>query len=291
MGMGLELSQTLRPELAQHLVAKLEQRLKLHVGNVERQLLAKVEFANVDFESPRSRYHLDMLGEFVMKEAEEQPSLASRVLLEHGYSAEQLEKIVIESFDQEDVSFDIGTKRNVDAAHLVLENGQSLTVSLSLDKRAVTNPADSPSLQEASALSVLNDEKMWSVQRYYGSSRVEKKDKFRGFIVKEFLPGSMLGNYLSAGEGEIEPDRLKRVAFATGQSFANSLERIHGLPKDANPMNLIVDEREDGTIVVRNCDVEGFVSDPAGIEHELKAIRASLGPYAADFDRGLQLAA
>ncbi|MBI2984137.1 MAG: hypothetical protein HYY50_00725 [Candidatus Kerfeldbacteria bacterium] len=123
-----------RLEQAQRLVQRLEQRLKMHVGHLERQLLKKVEYVNVDFEDPRSRYHVEMLGEFVFKESEGQPSFASQVLEANGVVEDQLEKVIIESFEQEDISLDVGTKRNVDRALLVLADGKTIAVTLSLDK-------------------------------------------------------------------------------------------------------------------------------------------------------------
>lgn len=279
--MRMSMHKELRQELAQKLVMRLEHKLKLHVGNVERQLLKLVEFPNVDFEDPKSRYHMEMLSEFVYKERVEDRSLASEVLAVHGLTEDDLEKIEIESFDQEDISIDIGTKRNVDRARMVLADGRSVAVTLSLDKQGVNDSATSPSLSEAAALRGVDPTKVWSVQRLYGSRDVAKRGRHRGFVVKEYLEGTMLGNYFQDTPPLDHPQHEIRemyhgIARATGRSFANAIEQLGGVPHDANPLNLIVGEDADRDFLVRNCDVEA-------IKHEIRSLGKVLGGYAQDF--------
>ncbi len=283
--MRMSMRPELRQELAQQLVHRLELKLKFHVGNVEKQLLKLVEFPNVDFDDPRSRYHMEMLGEFVFKQQVEDRSLASEVLAAHGLTEDDLEKIVIESFDQEDISFDIGTKRNVDRAQMILADGRSVAVTLSFDKQGVNDPAASPSLREAAALKDVDVTKAWSVQRLYGSRDVVKRGRHRGFVVKEYLDGSMLGNYFEYPPPPDSPqaEQYRAIARATGQSFTNAIEQLGGVPHDANPLNLIVGEDADRNLLVRNCDVEAIERGPDSIKHEIRALGNALGPYASDF--------
>lgn len=283
--MSLRLDQRLEQGLEQKLLLALEQRLEKHVGNVEKQILEKIEFVNIDFHRPESRYHTEMLGEFLYRETEGEESFAGRVLREHGVNEQDLEKITIEGFEQEDVSLDIGTKRNVDRALLVLKDDRAIAVTMSLDKRGYKTAAESPSLQESQALAGVDAEKTWSMQRLYGSRAITKRGRVRGFVVKEFLEGSLLGEYTGGLPSPNAPEAavFRNIAAATGRSMANALETTGGVPKDANPMNWIVAEKEGLQFVVRNCDVEDIVRDTEGINHEIRALGKSFGPFQQEF--------
>ncbi|MBI2984138.1 MAG: hypothetical protein HYY50_00730 [Candidatus Kerfeldbacteria bacterium] len=140
-------------------------------------------------------------------------------------------------------------------------------------------------MQEASVLAAVEPDQAWSVQRLYGSRPVAKRGKIRGFVVKEFLEGTTLGEYTAALPPPNAPEAevVQKISRATGAALANAIEHLGGVPKDANPMNWIVRQKADGDFQVRNCDVEGVVKDPDGIKHEIRVLGEQLGPFQAEF--------
>lgn len=287
--MGLGHSLEMRQQLNQELLLRLYPELSQHVGHVERQIMDKVHFSNFEpeEEGPR-RYHLEMLRELILRTSETEHSIATSIMAKHGMNAERLKAVIVESFDQEDVSFDIGTKRNVDLMAMVFDDESSLAMTTSLDKEPVAREIDSPSLQEAAILRQVNPKAAWSLQEYLADSVVQDERGTRGFIVKEFLPGDMLGNILPMGE--VGPEQLvylKKVALATGRMIANARKNLGGVPKDSNELNIIISQDEENPLA-RYCDVEGVVRDAAGIKHEIGVLREKFGPAVAELDQGLR---
>ncbi len=179
--------------------------------------------------------------------------------------------MVVESFDQADISFSIGTKRNVDRVYIILKDGREAVMTVSLDIDSYQRIEDSPSYQEKTVLEKNNFERAWSVQRYYGGKTVLLENKRKKFLIcKEFLHGSMLANYLDdEGDEQLKMD----TAVATGKMIANTLTKLNGIVVDSNPLNIIIIEN-DGKMLARYCDVERIECDPRSIALEVKRLGA-----------------
>lgn len=290
MGMRLDMSQHLEQKILLSLIEKLEQR----IGIFEKQILEKAEFVDIDLEGEASQYHVDMLESLVVRELEDQDSLIACVVKSKHKTIADIEKLIVESFSLGDISFDIGTKRNVDVVTLIFSGDQSFTMTVSLDKERVIDMKDSPSFKESEILQNIDSDKTWAVQKYFGSIEVVDVDTGgkRFLICKEFLDGQMLGNFttdLHNSEELYGKHNMERLAYATGKAVANILTELGGVPLDSNPLNLIVlgvvDSEE---ITVRYCDVEELRTDKAGINKEIVLIGKSFGYLADHFKRGIK---
>ncbi len=63
-------------ETASHLEQKnelllcLQQEIGLRIGKLEKQIVEKVNFIDIDFANENTQYHIDMLRELIVKESE-----------------------------------------------------------------------------------------------------------------------------------------------------------------------------------------------------------------------------
>ncbi|OGY91288.1 MAG: hypothetical protein A3B31_00845 [Candidatus Komeilibacteria bacterium RIFCSPLOWO2_01_FULL_53_11] len=286
--MNLEQKLGVSLELRQAQLIKLEQRLSQKTGKFEKQLLKKIELIDIDLDE--SPYHVDMLGVLVVRESEEKKSLIGSIVEKSELSDKPIQKIIVERFSMEDISLDIGTKRNVDVITIVFEDGKELTLTVSLDKEAVDSIEKSPSYQEAQTLRQKGAGDTWAVQKYYGMEKVEDKEGLRVAICKEFLDGPMLANATTAIDpymSEEEQARAKRLAYATGRMVANTLTQLGGVPKDSNPLNIIIIREDTADEHTRYCDVEGIVTDEEGIRSELDRLKNEFKEYGGELFRGI----
>lgn len=287
--MQIEMGQ--RMHLEQQLVQQLREELRLKLGDFERQILDKVKFQNVDLSSPSSRYHIDMLRALIVRASEDEHSLLGKIVTDSGATEKDIQQVIVESFNQADISFGIGQKRNVDRIVLVMENGMVAEMTVSLDKEYVTDASASPSLREAAILSGRDQDRVWSVQQCYGSTVLEDKEGIRGIVCKEFLEGEMLANLLTDIEDAVArygEDHLRNVARSVGKMIANALTEFGGVPEDSHSLNIIVTHPEGKDVQTRYCDVEGIRKDQKGITHELKMLKAEFGKFAEDFITSLR---
>lgn len=203
----------------------------------------------------------------------------------HAIDEGQIASLVVEQFKQEDISHQIGTKRNVDCVRIVLKDRAPITATLSLDREAVEEVDDSPSFQEAESLASVDGDDAWCVQRFYGLRILEHVDGKRGLICKEFLDGDMLASVLPliAVAQDEHAQSIRELARCTGALFANALHELGGVPKDSHPMNVILTETPDGDIRARFCDVEEIRTDAEGIRRELALMRKEFGKFGEDF--------
>jgi hypothetical protein len=283
-GEGKEYAQ--KPSAMDALRRELEQVL----GPVERQILSKVELRNIDPDEEDQAYHLDILRGLIQADEELGASLIGHMLRETGLTPEEISRILIEKFRLEDISFGIGTKRNVDRIIMELTDNRVAAMTASLDVEPVEDLDNSPSYQEAMTLEHIDTKRAWCVQEYYGYTTLKDRRGERVLICKEFIPGQMLANAtvdLEMGEERLGRKFLSDAAYAVGKMAANALTELGGLPRDSHPMNIIIDEDTNGNVIARYCDVEEIRRDALGIGGELRLLQAELGPYAKDFLRGL----
>jgi len=236
--------------------------IKLTADDVE--LLKRLDLANIDLSGPRSQYHLDIIRALFQKpENDGLPHRRDTLLLD---VADQLEVdvgrvrgIKVEVFRLEDISLDIGTRRDVDLVTLETDKGD-LTFTVSLDKDPHQVAGESHSRQEANTLMSSNTSQgRWATQRCYGYVTVRIGGRPRGVIVKEFLPGVMLGTYtgyIGRPEEAVISESLRVLAFAHGRMIGNIIQTSGGFPVDMTPENVIVNE-QDG-VTCRTCDLSGI---------------------------------
>ncbi|MEK7583859.1 MAG: hypothetical protein AAB490_01325 [Patescibacteria group bacterium] len=275
-------------ELRQAQLLKLEQRLRLKTGKFEKQILERVELIDINLDE--SPYHTDMLGALIVRDSEKKKSLLGRIVEESKLSDKPIQKIIVERFSMEDISLDIGTKRNVDVITIVFEDDKELTLTVSLDKEAVDSIEKSPSYQEAQTLQRKGTADTWAVQKYYGMEKVEDSKGVRVAICKEFLDGPMLANTTTAIDpymSEQEQAKTKRLAYATGRMVANTLTHLGGIPKDSNPLNIIILHGDADDEHTRYCDVEEIVTDEEGIRNELDRLKNEFQEYGGELFRGI----
>ena len=299
MGMSqrLELGQKQRLTQQQILEQRISLRLGLElarrVGKFEKQILKKAEFVGIDPDDPKTQYHYDILGTLVLKGAENEKSLLGQIVREKHVSIGDIEKVIVETFELQDIDMDLGTKRNVDLITLVLKNKGEFSVTVSIDKYPAGHIEQSPSFQESQTLSKIDSTKVWAVQALHGFKVIEGSVEggIRGLICKEFIPGEVLGNFTADLESVVEvhgKEAIRRVAYAVGKMFANCLEELGGLPKDSNSLNIIVANSELGEPITRFCDVEEVYTDAPSIKRELRLMIAEFERFGEEIVRGLK---
>lgn len=282
---------TQRMELSQRLLLELQQELALKLGQFEKQILDKVKLPDIDLDDDDSQYHIDMLRALVVRGEDEQ-SLLGRITAEAGMTEKDIQRIRVESFRQEDVSFDIGTQRNVDLVTLEIEGGKEAVMTVSMDREEVEDIVDSPSYSEYEAISDVDSEKSWCVQDVYGFTEVESAEGVRGLICKEFLPGQMLEDILI--EAQVDPESVREglietLAAQAGRMIANALQELGGVPTDSNGLNIIVPIAEitDKTRL-RYCDVEDIRTDAKGLKHEITLLKKQFGKFGDAFMQAIR---
>ena len=301
MKFGLGFQHSLRQEpkltqtqiLEQRISARLRMEFRHDVGKFEKQILKKVEFVGIDPEDHEAQYHYEILGTLVMRGVEDKESLLGQIVRKNFINIKDVQKVMVESFELQDIDLDLGTKRNVDLITLVLKNKNELSITVSIDKYAHDNIEQSPSFQESQALSGIDTSKAWAVQRFFGYKTIEDSvdGRFKGFICKEFIPGEVLGNVTAdiemAKETHTE-EAVKKLAYAVGKMFANCLNEFGGVPRDSNSLNIIIVNSNLEDPVTRFCDVEDVRKDDAGIRLELRLMVAEFGEFGREVVRGIK---
>lgn len=295
MGLRLSMESGLRQEQEMDLKQTMTMRLELghHIGEFEHQIIDKTEFIDIDINSEDSIYHVDMLGGLIVRNSEEEDSLLGGIVRNNNESIKDIEKIVVESFDFQEIDFDLGTKRNVDLVTLIHDGGQKFIMTVSIDKIVRENIKDSPSYKEAEVLRNADPSTAWSVQKYFGYHTIHYADydETKGLVCKEFLPGQMVANLTNDIERAVEEygeGTMKNTARAIGKMLANALDEFGGIPIDSNTLNIIVLETESGEITARYCDVEGIQQDDKGMRHELQLLMKEFGMFGAEILQSLK---
>ena len=293
MVIGRPMEQKMRMELRQGMQLKqlleLRERLEQRVGDFERQILEKVELIDIDLD--KSPYHIDMLQSLLVRESEEHDSLLGSIIKKKELTKMPIQKIIVESFNMEDIGLDLGTKRNVDAVTLVFEDDKQFSMTVSLDKDAVSEEGDSASYKEAAIPQQTDATASWSVQEYYGSQVLRDESGVRTLICKEFLDGQMLGNLTSEifpAMTEEEKARMSRIAYAVGKMIANALTTLSGIPRDSNGLNIIIKESAGDVFTARYCDVEEIQKTPQALSKELKLLYRDFGEFGDEMLRGIR---
>lgn len=295
--LGQRMKQEQKLTRMQILTQRISMRLLIdfqhYTGKFEKQILKKVEFVGIDPEDQEAQYHYEILGTLVLKEGDDPDSLLGQIVKKNCINIEDVQKVVVESFELQDIDLDLGTKRNVDLITLVLRDQSDLSLTVSIDKYATHDVAQSPSFQESQALSNVDASKAWAVQRFFGYKTIEDSvdGRFKGFICKEFVPGEVLGNFtadLETAKETYGEEAMKRLAYAVGTMFANCLNELGGVPRDSNSLNIIVVNSNLENPVTRFCDVEEVRKDDAGIRLELRLMVTEFGEFGGEVVRGIK---
>src|SRR3989344_3751281 len=260
-------------EQAQEIRLALEQRLKF--GPLEEQLFELARFERINLKDPRNTYHTNLLYSLLMINDETNTSLVGQILIEREeLTEEDIEAIVVESFGFSDIDLDLGTKRNVDKVILKCRGEKELVMTVSIDKRTYKRQDHSPSVHETDVLSkVRNSTLVWSVQKWFGTTIVKNSRGIRGIICKEFLPGVVLANFTNSVEATLvdhDEHVVEEIAFQTGRMAQNAIIGLGGFPVDSNSLNIIINQDDEGNVSARYCDVEGLITDPVAIKHQIQ---------------------
>lgn len=277
--------------LEQRLTQSLEQRLGF--GDFERDLYDMAEFVDIDIDDPENEYHRDMLLGVLKRSEETGTSLLGQILREQeDLTEDDIAKIVVEGFNFRDIDLDLGTKRNVDRISLVCKDMRTLEMTVSIDKEPAAEDATTPTLQETEVLSNVKEPLLtWSVQKWFGTTTFRGEDGMHAIICKEYLPGTVLSaltHDLDMGVAQYGEEFVRQIAHAVGKMIANARAGLGGIPMDSNSFNIIIDTREDGSVVARYCDVEKVRTSQSEIAREISLIKQEFGKYAADVERGIK---
>ncbi|MEK7616239.1 MAG: hypothetical protein AAB420_03485 [Patescibacteria group bacterium] len=273
--------------------SELDLRLEQKFGDFERDLWDTAEFQDIDIENPKNAYHRDMLQAILLRSPETGTSLIGQILREQeDLREEDIDKIIVESFQFDDIDLDLGTKRNVDRVVLVCKDMRTLTMTVSIDKARVENIYDSPTMQETNTIQEIKDPLLtWAVQKWYGTTVVKDGKGIRAVICKEYVPGTILNALtldLEVAEMEYGEQFIRQVAYAVGKMIANVRAGFDGIPIDSNPFNIIIDTKDDGNITARYCDVERILTEPQEMNREISLIKKEFGKYAEEVERGIK---
>jgi hypothetical protein len=216
-----------------------------------------------------------------------------QIVRENYINIKNVQKVMVESFELQDIDLDLGTKRNVDLVTLILKDESELSITVSIDKYPTHDIHQSPSFQESQALSNIDTSKAWAVQRFFGYKTIEDSvdGRFKGLICKEFVPGEVLGNVtadLEIAKETHSEDAIKKLAYAVGKMFANCLNELGGVPRDSNSLNIIIVNSNLENPVTRFCDVEDVRRDDAGIRLELRLMVTEFGEFGREVVRGIK---
>lgn len=241
----------------------IEHLLKHGISLTENdiELIKKIDFPNIDLNDPANQYHLDMIRALFQKP--ENDGLPHRlgknlydVIDKMGLNLDQVRGIKVEIFKVEDISLDVGSRRDVDLVTLETDR-DTITFTVSLDKAPFRHVGESHSRQEANVLMSQNTSQgRWATQRCFGFVTVEINGRPHGSVLKEFLPGVMLSNHIQI-IGSPEEDMYARdlciIAFNHGRMIGNIIGTTGGFPIDMTPENVIVNDN-DG-VTCRTCDL------------------------------------
>ena len=293
----MQLTQTIQQQQTINLL--LLQNLTLRMGVFEQQIISNAEFVDGIQEkleqsgNVENTMYYKILRSLIVRKSEKDISLVGEMALAAGICQGDVQKVIVEHFQMGELGYELGTKRYVVKIKLVLKGGKCMEASVSLDREATTEEEPSPSLEEAETLGDADPEKAWCLQRLLGYKVQPHGKKFLTIIAKEFLRGRMifaLGFTASGMPSQLpKGDRiLAQVAYAVGKAVRNALGELGGIPNDSNPMNIIAIHDDSNGVHARWCDAEGLARDKRSIEHEIRLLRESMGPYAQKFDAGME---
>jgi hypothetical protein len=310
---GKTLSETQVRALAQEVLTNDEKTLKMiplemsslqiiselekngtQVTAVDIRLIRKIVFSDIDLDHPNSQYHLHLVRALFQKVERDgvfhrKQKYIYDIADQLGIRFSNVRQIKFDLRTVEDISHNIGSRRDVDCITLVADDGKSFTFTVSLDKKPYRQIGESHSLQEADTLIPLNgSENLWAVQKCYGATKVIIGSGLHGIVFKEFLPGRMVSNFTnivgSPFENEYRSD-LPVVAFSHGRMIGNIFHSTGAFPIDMNPENVIIDDRD--VIICRTCDLNGLERD---LERGLAFLRIDIrdwGSFAKYFLFGI----
>jgi len=201
-------------------------------------------------------------------------------------NSEVIEKIAIEKMKLEDISLEMGTRRNVDHVEIGLKD-KVYSFTVSIDRRPLEETGRSESLEEAKVLAQLSKKHIKALQRYFGSSKINRKGK-RGVIFKEYLSGYVLENFTALIGTEYEKEKkdlLSKIALSCGEMIGEFYKETKSLPQDLHGLNIIINEEEE-EIISRLCDVSGLAYGPREILHELSFLFEEFRHFESNIIKG-----
>lgn len=266
---------------------------------LEKRVWQKTVFKDIDMTDPKNYYHVDMLRGLMYQPSAldprdpKKPSLIREIFTAEDALNGALDEVVVEAVVATDISFNVGTKRNVDRFLFRFSDGKEISVTVSLDRERYDRASDSASLAEAAVLSRMENNVL-AFQKYYGALSLPTVDGRRGLICKEYLPGVMLESVMKNQallEGVGTSVSMQEVIQATAEMVAITLKQARGLPVDSHGMNVILhhDDRNQ-TLTGRYCDVEYVRNDVPGIRAEVGAMYRAFREHGSVFLRALDKA-
>lgn len=246
---------------------------------LEKQIWSRTVFKDIDLKAPESSYHREMLRGLIYQRDHEEPSLIRKILTAKERGIGAIEEVVVEAIVAQDISFKVGTKRDVDRFTFRFQGGKEFEMTVSLDRYPYERTSDSASLAEAETLGRFG-KGVKVFQEFFGAGTIPCSGGRKGLICKEYLPGEMLSDLLARTQEESERVSAERAVVRMIQS---AILEAKGLPVDSHGKNIILHTAQSKELAARFCDVEYLRQDYSGIQSEVERIACLFGKSADDF--------
>lgn len=260
-------------------------RVERSPRELEKSIWQHTQFKDIDIRDPNHRYHYDMLHGLIYQAEGEQSSLIRNILAHEDMLGSRLEHVIVEAVVVADISFNVGTKRNVDRFSFVFAGGKRIVMTVSLDREPADRASESASADEARTLSQLK-QPVPTFQAYFGSKTIPYESGKRTIICKEYLPGLTLCEVIREHDLLRDPGKaemLSVVMRSVAMMVAITIRASKGMPVDSHFNNIIIAQTEAGEVSGRYCDVENLRTDHVGIRDEVFRCANIFGIHDQDF--------
>ena len=229
----------------------------LNLSDTDRALLWRTEILNCDPLNPDHAYHYEIIGALFSPVqtdglAHTQRKYIYDILEKIGLPPEEINKIVIEgALLVDNISFDLGTRREVDRITVIDSSGKRYSFTASLDKEAHSGEGLTHSEEEFNTLLPIHMLAWRVVQALYGICRKPVgASNHRAIIFKEYLEGVALGLIYE----NLTLEQKQAVAAKVGEMLGRFYGLTDSAPGDMNNLNVIVNDTAEG-ISCRICDL------------------------------------
>ena len=257
----------LQSETSTLLISAHLQANKIELTERDIAIIGKIALVDIDLTQPENEYHLHMIRAlFQNVERDGLPHRKEKYIYDIAdrldINLDQAHQVKVDIIQVEDISMNIGTRRDVDRICIVTEQGE-VSFTISLDKKPYAHINESHSKQEADVLiPYASSQNLWATQDCFGFTTIRIAGRAHGVIFKEYLPGVMISNHTTIVGSGYERDfarDLPIVAFSHGRMVGNIIDQTGAFPEDMNPENVIIDDTTE--VVCRTCDLSGLERD------------------------------
>ncbi|PKM87154.1 hypothetical protein CVU83_03370 [Candidatus Falkowbacteria bacterium HGW-Falkowbacteria-2] len=172
--------------------------------NQYRDLIERVNFSNIDFDSPEGKIHVDMFAALLSRQPNGEVYFQNilAAINKDWHEIKELSVVSVKEVVAESIDLDIGTNRRVDRVKCAFGDNDAYEFTLSADLEDHVDPRESNSFVEKEVYDSPTAKNNPWLQKYFGYMETKLSGRSYRLIAKEYLPGKNIAQYCN----ELEPE-------------------------------------------------------------------------------------